>query len=187
MRDRYTVRWHSADSGTVVPRRARQIMAAMITMLMLTSMGHLAAGQESDSSDPRVNVTFPELTIDCSGTASFTSVVSVDYYRSETSAIVDIFEGDPDNGGTLRLVLDASLPEGTATWSLPLDPYYADPGFWIQIRWIVTAWSGDSGLDYVGEWRGTANAPGEDCADVDLIQRLVLVLKQVLERLLRDS
>jgi hypothetical protein len=169
----------------------------MIAVVLLSSMGNAVTAQESDPPDPKISVSFPELTLDCTGALSFTSVVIIDYYRFEKGAIVDIYDGDPDNGGTVLYVFDAPLEVGTNTWSLPNRLLVDHDRFdlWIHVRWSIHAWNDDSAPDftgdwYAGSWSGTEKAPASDCSDVDptptptLVEQLVESLKRILSGIL---
>lgn len=197
MRSTLLHRWTGAVNGADIHQRNRLITAAMIAMLLLSSMGNAVTAQESDPPDPKISVSFPELTLDCTGALSFTSVVIIDYYRFEKGAIVDIYDGDPDNGGTVLYVFDAPLEVGTNTWSLPnlllVDHDRFD--FWIHVRWSIHAWNDDSAPDftgdwYAGSWSGTEKAPASDCSGVDpaptptLADQLVATLKRILSEIL---
>ncbi len=67
-----------AEARTVFHRSNRLITAAMIAVVLLSSMGNAVTAQESDPPDPKISVSFPELTLDCTGALSFTSVVIID-------------------------------------------------------------------------------------------------------------
>ncbi|MGI8976957.1 MAG: hypothetical protein ACR2GS_09580 [Thermomicrobiales bacterium] len=165
----------------------------MIAMLLLSSMVNPAAGQQSDPPDPKVNVHLRDLTLDCDGKLAFTSEVIVDYVRFESFAAVLIYDGDPDAGGTPMWVDRAPLPEGETIWTASyLYTQRHREGFdpWLKIEWHITAWDGESGLDYVGNWIGAEKAPASDCSGVDptptatLADQLVATLKRILSGIL---